>query len=122
MAKKKDTDGGASPLIGILKDAIRDSGISLNELSKRTGVSNPQISRFMRGDRSLTLPAAEKLVEYFGMKLVKVADYSPLVVDKSRLGPLTSKKVDGPLRSARAPSGSLAVPARRATAEKKSKN
>ena len=71
MAQKKPKPAEASPLIGILKETIRGSGLSLNELSKRTGVSNPQLSRFMRGDRSLTLPAAEKLVTYFGLRLVR---------------------------------------------------
>jgi plasmid maintenance system antidote protein VapI len=61
----------ASPLIGVLRDAIRDSGLSLREISKKTGVGDPQLSRFVRGERTLTLPAAEKLVEFFGLRLVK---------------------------------------------------
>lgn len=41
------------------------------ELSRRTGVSNPQLYRFMSGDRSLTLPAAEKLAQMLGLRLSK---------------------------------------------------
>ena len=69
MAKKRASGQEVSPLIGILKETIRDSGLSLNELSKRTGVDNSQLSRFLRGERIISLTAAEKLVEYFGLKL-----------------------------------------------------
>ena len=60
-----------SPVIGVLKEAIRDCGLSLPELSRQTGVSNPQIYRFMSGERSLTLPAAEKLAAFLGLRLAK---------------------------------------------------
>ena len=42
----------------------------MTELAKRTGVSQPQLSRYINGGRSLTLPAAEKLVEDFGIRPV----------------------------------------------------
>jgi transcriptional regulator with XRE-family HTH domain len=48
-------------LVEQLRDAIRRSGRSLNQLSKASGVGSNQLSRFMRGLRTLTLPAAEKL-------------------------------------------------------------
>lgn len=60
-----------SPVIGVLKGAIRDCGVSLPELSRRTGVSNPQIYRFMSGERSLTLPAVEKLAAFLGLRLAR---------------------------------------------------
>jgi transcriptional regulator with XRE-family HTH domain len=72
--KRKPARMEGSPLIGVLKEAIQESGLSVNELAKQSGVSQPQLSRFMRGDRSLTLPAAEKLVEFFGMRLVKAGE------------------------------------------------
>jgi plasmid maintenance system antidote protein VapI len=68
MGKRKSNE--VSPLIGFLQEKLKGCGISMTELSKRTGVSQPQLSRFIKGERSLTLPAAEKLVEYFGIKLV----------------------------------------------------
>jgi len=71
MKKGAKRSPGDSPLIGVLKDAIRDCGLSLPELSRRTGVSNPQLYRFMSGDRSLTLPAAEKLAQMLGWRLSK---------------------------------------------------
>jgi len=57
------------PVIHQLQDAIRASGLSLNELARRTGVSEGQLSRFLRGDRTLTLPAAARVCLYFGLTL-----------------------------------------------------
>jgi len=71
MKKRPKRSPGDSPLIGVLKKAIRDCGLSLPELSRQTGVSNPQIYRFVSGERSLTLPAAEKLAAFLGLRLAK---------------------------------------------------
>jgi transcriptional regulator with XRE-family HTH domain len=57
------------PVVHQLRDAIRASGVSLNELGRRTGVSEGQLSRFLRGDRTLTLPAAARVCLYFGLEL-----------------------------------------------------
>ncbi|HEX3152819.1 MAG TPA: helix-turn-helix transcriptional regulator [Gemmataceae bacterium] len=70
MAKKKTVSPEDSPLIGQLKAAIRESGISLNELAKRSGVHNSQLSRFVRGEHDLSLSAAEKLMVYFDLKVM----------------------------------------------------
>jgi hypothetical protein len=57
------------PVVHQLQDAIRASGLSLNELGRRTGVSEGQLSRFLRGDRTLTLPAAARVCLFFGLEL-----------------------------------------------------
>ena len=57
------------PVVHQLQNAIRASGLSLNELGRRTGVSEGQLSRFLRGDRTLTLPAAARVCLYFGLEL-----------------------------------------------------
>ena len=44
-----------------LREAIRRSGQSLNGLSRECGVGRDRLSRFMRGERDLTLSAAEKV-------------------------------------------------------------
>ena len=66
-------------MTSVLRDAIQASGISLAELSRQTGISTPQLSRFVRGERTLTLPLVEKLMAYFGLK---VTDASGKAKDK----------------------------------------
>lgn len=55
---------------GVLRQAIANSGMSLNALAVETGVNHGQLSRFIRSERSLTLGSAERLAEYFGLVLV----------------------------------------------------
>src|SRR5262245_66145994 len=62
------------PLVAQLRQAIRDSGLSLHELGRRTGVSQGQLSRFLRGDRTLTLPAAARVCLYFRLALYREED------------------------------------------------
>jgi transcriptional regulator with XRE-family HTH domain len=59
------------PVVYQLQNAIRTSGLSLNELGRRIGVSEGQLSRFLRGDRTLTLPAAARVCQYFGLELCR---------------------------------------------------
>lgn len=40
------------------------------ELGRRAGVSQPQLSRFVSGERTLTLPAAAKVCETLGLRLI----------------------------------------------------
>ncbi len=68
MAKKKSEE--APGLVEQLREAIRKSGRSLYRLGKDSGVGSDQLSRFMRGDRTLTLPAAEKICRVLNLELV----------------------------------------------------
>jgi plasmid maintenance system antidote protein VapI len=52
-----------------LRDALVQTGLSMNELARRSGVSQPILSRFVRGDRSLTLPVAARLCSMLGLRL-----------------------------------------------------
>lgn len=65
MAKK----GEAEDVSGQLRAAIQSSGLSLNELSRQSGVAVSPLSRFVRGERSLTLPAVAKLCAALGLEL-----------------------------------------------------
>ena len=76
MAKKARTAGQGRPpgeeepgVTEQLKEAIRNSGESLNQLGERTGVDSAQLSRFMRGVRDLTLSTADKLCRALGLRL-----------------------------------------------------
>lgn len=74
MAKKTLV---APTLIESLKAAITGSGLPHNELAERCGVSRQQISRFMQGTRTLTLPNAEKLATYLRLRLIQEPDGGP---------------------------------------------
>jgi transcriptional regulator with XRE-family HTH domain len=65
MAKKK----GASGLVEQLRQAIRDSGKTLMQLSKESGVDTGRLSRFMRGERNINIAAAEKICGALGLQL-----------------------------------------------------
>ncbi len=59
------------PIADILKEAIRNCGLSDRKLEALSGVNRNSICRFMRGSTSLSLEQAELLVEFFGIKLTK---------------------------------------------------
>jgi transcriptional regulator with XRE-family HTH domain len=67
MAKKKSAK--APDLADRLREAVAGCGLSLNQLSRTTGVHAAQLSRFMRAERTLTLTAAAKLCAYLGLSL-----------------------------------------------------
>jgi transcriptional regulator with XRE-family HTH domain len=52
-----------------LKRAVLGSGLSRYRLAKLSGLSEAQLSYFVNGKRSLTLPAAAKLATALGLEL-----------------------------------------------------
>jgi transcriptional regulator with XRE-family HTH domain len=54
-----------------LRDAIRQSGESLNQLSRRCGIGRDRLSRFVRGERDLTVRAAAKICATLDLVLAK---------------------------------------------------
>lgn len=61
-----------SDICAALQRFILEDGRSLYELSKLTGISKTILGRFMRGERSVTLPTAAKLCEVLGLELRRV--------------------------------------------------
>ena len=54
----------------MFRSAIKTSGLSLREIAKQTrGIDSAQLSRFMRGERSLSLLTAERLAAVIELKL-----------------------------------------------------
>ena len=53
----------------MIRQAIRDSGLSNYEIARRSGVSAAQLSFFMRSERGITIPTAEKIAEHIGVEL-----------------------------------------------------
>lgn len=52
-----------------LRAAIRQSGLSGNQVAYRAGVPQAVVSRFLRGERSITLNTAAKLAAALGLEL-----------------------------------------------------
>ena len=53
-----------------IREAIKDSGLTIYRLAKDSGVSQPVLCRFVNGKRGITLATASKLVEVLGLELV----------------------------------------------------
>ena len=62
VAKKKDIEQ-------TLRQALLDSGLSIYRLSKETGVSQPQLCRFVNGRRGITLETAARLAAALDLEL-----------------------------------------------------
>ena len=54
-----------------LRQAIRDSGLSLLGIAEASGVDDSALSRFMRGKRDLTTRSVDKLCRYLNLELRK---------------------------------------------------
>lgn len=54
--------------------AIEDSGKSVRSIALNAGISQPQLSRFVKGERDLLLDAAGKGATLLGLKLRKIDD------------------------------------------------
>ncbi|MCA9120999.1 MAG: helix-turn-helix transcriptional regulator [Planctomycetaceae bacterium] len=52
-----------------IRQAIIDSGITQYRIAKDTGISQPLLTRFVNGDRGISLDTADKLIEYLGLEL-----------------------------------------------------
>ena len=56
-----------------VRQAILDSGMSYNQIAKLAGIGQPQLSRYMSGDRDLTLIVASRVCEVLGFGLARQA-------------------------------------------------
>lgn len=82
-------DGGMSKQTDLskqLRDAIQASGQSLNQLGHAAEVDAGRLSRFMRGERSLTLEAVSRLCQALGLK------FCPAEEDAGQAEPESAKK------------------------------
>jgi hypothetical protein len=56
-------------LTDVLRDAIRTSGRRAYAVSQVSGVAQPILSRFLRGERGITLETADKLCKTLRLEL-----------------------------------------------------
>jgi transcriptional regulator with XRE-family HTH domain len=61
---------GRGALVIQIREAMRASGRSLRDLEKATGISRGLLSRFLRGERDMTLTTAAPLLEALGLTIV----------------------------------------------------
>jgi plasmid maintenance system antidote protein VapI len=52
-----------------LRRQIQECGRSVNAVAIESGVPQPVLHRFVKGERDLTLTTAEKLIRYFNLEL-----------------------------------------------------
>jgi transcriptional regulator with XRE-family HTH domain len=72
-----------------LREAITQSGIPLNQLSKASGVHRSQLSRFLRGERDISLEGASAICQALGLELAHTTAPS---AEKAK--PTRPKKMD----------------------------
>lgn len=56
-------------IIEELRDALLDCEDSFREVGRQIGVDHALLSRFAKGEKSLSVETAEKLAEYLGLRL-----------------------------------------------------
>lgn len=67
-AKRKTYD----TMTEALRDAIAESELSFKALERETGVLRQSLMKFVRGEQSLRLDAADKLAHYFGIETRRI--------------------------------------------------
>lgn len=66
----------ASPTMReVIIQAIEESGKSVRSIALNAGITQPQLSRFVKGERDLLLDAVDKLAKSLGLELRKIDDY-----------------------------------------------
>lgn len=62
-----------------LRKSVASSGLSGNQLSKKSGVEQTTLARFLRGD-DMAISKASKLADYFGLSLMPSAKEVEVIV------------------------------------------
>lgn len=57
------------PITDYLRRSIKATGASLRYISRRSGVSEAILSRFMTSNRGMTLKSADKLAKLFRLEM-----------------------------------------------------
>jgi len=60
----------AKPLSDQIRDAVRSSKISRNRICRETEIDKGSMSKFMAGDRGLSLAALDKLAALLRLRIV----------------------------------------------------
>jgi transcriptional regulator with XRE-family HTH domain len=72
MPNSNKKRGGASSLAATLRDAARDSGLSINRIAKESAVDQSTLNKFVSGDRdNLRLDVADRLFKVLGIRVIQ---------------------------------------------------
>ena len=66
MSKKRRR---RSQVAETLRQVIRDSELSQNEIARRAGIDSGMVSRFVNGERGMTLGTAARVAAVLGLAL-----------------------------------------------------
>ena len=58
------------PLSEILRERMRQTGLSIAVIARETGIVQPVLHRFFKGEQDLTLRTATKLARYLELDFV----------------------------------------------------
>jgi transcriptional regulator with XRE-family HTH domain len=75
----------------VLRSAIINTGMSVNALSKASGVSQSALNRFVRGDSELSMASVDILAVYLGLKLCSKGDMT--LVDGGMISYQSNEKI-----------------------------
>jgi len=53
-----------------LRQAVRNCGQTCYRISKETGISEPTLSRFLSGERGLSMVLLDQLADHLGLNIV----------------------------------------------------
>jgi transcriptional regulator with XRE-family HTH domain len=77
MARKRQPVAVEGGLKDQIREAIRNSGRSLQQIGKECRIGADRLSRFVRGERSLSLDAAEKVCQVLHLGLARLPGEPP---------------------------------------------
>ena len=58
------------PLADILRERMRQTGLPIAVIARETGIVQPVLHRFFKGEQDLTLRTATKLARYLDLEFV----------------------------------------------------
>jgi transcriptional regulator with XRE-family HTH domain len=67
MSMRKKT---AEKLTDQLRRVVIDSGKTLGQITRDTGIAKSALSRFLSGERGVSAHVLDRLGEYFGLRIV----------------------------------------------------
>jgi transcriptional regulator with XRE-family HTH domain len=89
QSPRRTRHAGKHTLSAQLRDVIESRGLTSYALGRAAGVAPAVISRFVSGDRGLTMATADRVAEALGLRLVEVGS-------KGRVRPRSVSRGVGP--------------------------